>query len=143
PGFNASFADGRIERYSRVNIGIAVAVEGALLVPVVADADRKSLVEIARETRPLFERTRARTVRPEELANATFTISNLGRWGVHSSTAITDPPQGAILAVGGIGPRETLLATLSADHRLVYGVDAAEFLDHLRRLLEHPLALLA
>jgi pyruvate dehydrogenase E2 component (dihydrolipoamide acetyltransferase) len=143
PGFNASFVDGRIERYSRVNIGIAVAVEGALLVPVLADADRKSLAEIARETRPLIERTRSRTVGPEELTNGTFTISNLSRWGVHSFTAIIDPLQGAILAVGGIGRHETLFATLTADHRLVYGVDAAEFLDHLKRLLEHPLALLA
>ena len=155
PAFNASFVDGRIERYSRVNIGVAVAVEGALLVPVLPDADGKSLAEIARETRPLIERTRARAVGPEELSNGTFTISNLSRFGVHSFTAIVDPPQGAILAVGGIerrpyetessgvGFRETLFATLSADHRLVYGVDVAQFLDHLKRLLEHPLALLA
>ena len=92
---------------------------------------------------------------PEELSNGTFTISNLSRFGVHSFTAIVDPPQGAILAVGGVerrpyetdaggvGFRETLFATLSADHRLVYGVDVAQFLDHLKRLLEHPLALLA
>ena len=79
PGFNASFVDGRIERYSRVNIGIAVAVEGALLVPVLSDADGKSLTEIARETRPLIERTRARTVGPDELSNGTFTISNRDR----------------------------------------------------------------
>ena len=102
PGFNSSWADGRIERYSRVNIGIAVAVEGALLVPTLFDADRKPLAQIAEESRDLAERARDRKLSPDELTASTFTVSNLGMYGVHSFTAIVDPPQAAILAVGGI-----------------------------------------
>ena len=142
PAFNGGFVDGRVERWSRVNVGIAVALEGALLVPVLRDADRKSLRELATESRALLERTRSRTLAPDDLADGTFTVSNLGPYGVHSFTAIVAPPQAAILALGGIGANGTLLATMSADHRVVYGADAAQFLDHLKRLLEHPLALL-
>jgi pyruvate dehydrogenase E2 component (dihydrolipoamide acetyltransferase) len=153
PRFNASWLDGRIERYSRVNVGVAVATDDALLVPVVADADRRTLPEIAAETRRLAEAARARTLRPEELQDATFTVSNLGMFGVRSFTAIVDPPQAAILAVGGVRrePAETvaggvaftdvLTLTLSCDHRVVYGADGARFLSRLRELLEQPLAL--
>jgi pyruvate dehydrogenase E2 component (dihydrolipoamide acetyltransferase) len=151
--FNASWADGRIELYSRVNIGIAVATEDALLVPVVADADSLPLVEIGVQTRRLAEAARNRTLRPEEMQGGTFTVSNLGMLGVRTFTAIVDPPQVAILAVGavrreptevgagGVEFRDVMTLTLSCDHRVVYGADGARFLSRLCELLEQPLAL--
>jgi pyruvate dehydrogenase E2 component (dihydrolipoamide acetyltransferase) len=140
PRFNASYADGKIECYSRVNVGIAVATDDALLVPVVADADQKTLAEIARDTRRLAEGARKRTLKQDDLRDATFTVSNLGMFGVSSFTAIIDPPQVAILAVGGL--RDGLVTvTLSCDHRVVYGADGARFLAKLRERLEQPLTL--
>jgi pyruvate dehydrogenase E2 component (dihydrolipoyllysine-residue acetyltransferase) len=153
PRFNASWVDDAIECYSRVNVGIAVATDDALLVPVVADAGTKSLAEIAAETRRLAEAARRRALRPEELQNGTFTVSNLGMFGVRSFTAIVDPPQTAILAVGGVRRepaedaaggvvfRDVMTLTLSCDHRVVYGADGARFLSRLRELLERPLVL--
>jgi len=153
PRFNASWVDGRVELYSRVNVGIAVATEDALLVPVVRDADRKSLAVLAEETRRLAEGARARTLRPEDFHDGTFTVSNLGMFGVASFTAIIDPPQVAILAVGGarrasvengshsVVFRDVMTVTLSCDHRVVYGADGARFLSRLRELLERPLTL--
>jgi pyruvate dehydrogenase E2 component (dihydrolipoamide acetyltransferase) len=153
PRFNASYVDGRIETYSRVNVGIAVATEDALLVPVVLDADRKSLVQIAAESKRLADAARRRALTPDELHHATFTVSNLGMFGIRSFTAIVDPPQVAILAVGGTrrepveeGPdrvtfHDVLTVTLTCDHRAVYGAHAAQFLSRLRELLERPLAL--
>jgi pyruvate dehydrogenase E2 component (dihydrolipoamide acetyltransferase) len=140
PRFNASFADAKVELYSRVNVGIAVATDDALLVPVVADADQKTLGEIARETRRLAAAARRRVLRPEDLRDATFTVSNLGMFDVRSFTAIIDPPQVAILAVGGLRG-DAMTVTLTCDHRVVYGADAARFLSRLRELLERPLAL--
>jgi pyruvate dehydrogenase E2 component (dihydrolipoamide acetyltransferase) len=140
PRFNASFVDGAVHCHSRVNVGIAVATDDALLVPVVVDADTKTLAEISAEARRLAGAARKRSIRPEELAGATFTISNLGMFGVRSFTAIVDPPQVAILAVGGVVGGSARL-TLSCDHRVVYGADGARFLSHLRGLLEHPLTL--
>jgi pyruvate dehydrogenase E2 component (dihydrolipoamide acetyltransferase) len=153
PRFNASYVDGKVELYSRVNVGIAVATDDALLVPVVRDADRKSLVELAEETRALADAARRRTLRPEDFHDGTFTVSNLGMFGVGSFTAIIDPPQVAILAVGGarrapvdeapgrIAFSDLMTVTLSCDHRVVYGADGARFLSRLRELLERPLAL--
>jgi pyruvate dehydrogenase E2 component (dihydrolipoamide acetyltransferase) len=153
PRFNASWVDEHLELYSRVNVGVAVAIDDALLVPVITDADTRGLNEIAAETRRLVEAARQRTLRPEELQDATFTVSNLGMFGVRSFTAIVDAPQVAILAVGGMRrePREDTAAglafrdvmtlTLSCDHRVVYGADGARFLSRLRELLEQPLAL--
>jgi pyruvate dehydrogenase E2 component (dihydrolipoamide acetyltransferase) len=153
PRFNASYVEGRIETYSRVNVGIAVATEDALLVPVVLDADRKSLVQIAAESTRLADAARRRALTPDELHHATFTVSNLGMFGIRWFTAIVDPPQVAILAVGAArrepveeGPdrvafRDVLTATLTCDHRVVYGAHAAQFLSRLRELLERPLAL--
>jgi pyruvate dehydrogenase E2 component (dihydrolipoamide acetyltransferase) len=153
PRFNASWVDGRVELYSRVNVGIAVSTDDALLVPVVTDADHRTLREIAAETRRLAEAARRRTLRPEELQGATFTVSNLGMFGVRSFTAIVDPPQAAILAVGGarrepvevgagaVAFHDVLTLTLSCDHRVVYGADGAAYLSRLRELLEQPLAL--
>ena len=153
PRFNASYVDGKVECYSRVNVGIAVATDDALLVPVVRDADRKSLAELAEETRTLADGARRRTLRPEDFHDGTFTVSNLGMFGVRAFTAIIDPPQVAILAVGSarrapveesdgrVTFRDLLTATLSCDHRVVYGADGARFLSRLRELLERPLAL--
>jgi pyruvate dehydrogenase E2 component (dihydrolipoamide acetyltransferase) len=143
PRFNASYVDGRVECYSRINVGIAVATEDALLVPVVSDADRKTLAEIAADTRQLADAARRRALRPEELRDGTFTVSNLGMFGVRSFTAIIDPPQVAILAVGAPGADGLMTATLSCDHRVVYGADGARFLSRLRELLERPLSLVA
>ena len=153
PRFNASYVDGRVECYARVNVGVAVAVDDALLVPVVADADRKTLAELAAETRRLAERARDRSLEPGDLSGGTFTVSNLGMFGVTSFTAIVDPPQVAILAVGGVRSvpaddarggvvfRDVLTLTLSCDHRVVYGADGARFLARVRDLLARPLVL--
>jgi pyruvate dehydrogenase E2 component (dihydrolipoamide acetyltransferase) len=153
PRFNASYVDGKVECYSRVNVGIAVATDDALLVPVVLDADRKSLAEIAVETRRLADAARRRALTPHDFRDGTFTVSNLGMFGVDSFTAIIDPPQVAILAVGSArrapveeGPgrvafSDLMTVTLSCDHRVVYGADGAQFLSRLSELLEQPVAL--
>jgi len=158
PRANGSYRDGRFELHSRVNVGVAVAVAsddptaGALVVPTVFDADGKALGEIARETRALAERVRDGTITPPELSGATFTVSNLGMYGIASFTAIVNPPQAAILAVGAVAPRavvrngrllarHTMSVTLACDHRILYGADAALFLARIRELLEEPAAL--
>jgi pyruvate dehydrogenase E2 component (dihydrolipoamide acetyltransferase) len=158
PRANGSYRDGRFELHGRVNVGVAVAVAsdepagGALVVPTIFDADTKALGEIARETRTLAERVREGTVTPPELSGGTFTVSNLGMYGITSFTAIVNPPQAAILAVGAvaprpvvrkkkIAPRQTMSVTLSCDHRILYGADAALFLARIRELLEEPAAL--
>jgi pyruvate dehydrogenase E2 component (dihydrolipoamide acetyltransferase) len=153
PRFNASYVDGKVECYSRINVGVAVAVEDALLVPVLLDADRRSLAEIAAETKRLADAARRRALTPDELHDGTFTVSNLGMFGVRSFRAIIDPPQVAILAVGSarrepfedgtdrVGFRDVLTVDLTCDHRVVYGADGAAFLSRLRELLERPLAL--
>jgi pyruvate dehydrogenase E2 component (dihydrolipoamide acetyltransferase) len=153
PRFNASYVDGKVECYSRVNVGIAVAADDALLVPVVLDADQKSLTEIAADTRRLADAARRRVLRPDDLQHGTFTVSNLGMLGIRSFTAIIDPPQVAILAVGAarrapfedgpdrVGFRDLMTVNLTCDHRVVYGAHGAEFLSRLRELLERPLGL--
>jgi len=154
PAFNSSFVDGRSERHGRVNVGVAVATEDALLVPAVMDADAKPLAIIAAETRDLVARARGRQLTPDELTASTFTVSNLGMFDVRSFTAVINAPQVAILAVGavartpaetdtgGVTFRDVATLTLTSDHRAVYGADAARFLGRIRQLLEHPLALL-
>jgi pyruvate dehydrogenase E2 component (dihydrolipoamide acetyltransferase) len=152
PHANGSYRDGRVQVYSRVNVGVAVAAEGALVVPTVFDADEKSLGEIARETRALAERVRAATITPPELGGGTFTVSNLGMYGVKSFTAIINPPQAGILSVGALAPRavvrdgelvarNTMTLVLACDHRILYGAEAAQFLARIRELLEAPAAL--
>ena len=143
PRFNASFGGDHVRLHPNVHVGIAVAADDALLVPVVRDADTKSLTEIAAETRRLAEAARARRLTPEQLQGGTFTVSNLGMFGVRSFTAIIDPPQVAILAVGGVRADGVMTATLSCDHRVVYGADGARFLAHFRDLLEAPVRLIA
>ncbi|MGC2373788.1 MAG: dihydrolipoamide acetyltransferase family protein [Solirubrobacteraceae bacterium] len=158
PRANGSYRDGRFELHARVNVGVAVAVAseeptgGALVVPTVFDADTKALGEIARETRTLAERVRDATITPPELSGGTFTVSNLGMYGIASFTAIVNPPQAAILAIGAVEPRavvrdgqllarHTMSVTLACDHRILYGADAALFLARVRELLEEPAAL--
>lgn len=152
PTANGSYRDGRVQVYSRVNVGVAVAAEGALVVPTVFDADSKALGEIARETRTLAERVRAATITPPELGGGTFTVSNLGMYGVRSFTAIINPPQAGILSVGALAPRavvhegelvarNTMTLILACDHRILYGAEAAQFLARIRDLLEAPAAL--
>ena len=108
--------------------------------PVVTDADRRTLGELANETRRLTDLARRRALEPEDLRDGTFTVSNLGMLGVSSFTAIIDPPQVAILAVGGLRG-DVITVTLTCDHRVVYGADGARFLSRLRELLEWPLLL--
>jgi pyruvate dehydrogenase E2 component (dihydrolipoamide acetyltransferase) len=152
PRANGTYRDGRLQLYSRVNVGVAVAAEGALVVPTVFDADSKALGEIAREARALAERVRAGTITPPELGGGTFTVSNLGMYGVRSFTAIVNPPQAGILSVGALAPRavvrdgelaarHTMTLTLACDHRILYGAEAAQFLARVRELLEAPAAL--
>jgi pyruvate dehydrogenase E2 component (dihydrolipoyllysine-residue acetyltransferase) len=153
PRVNASFADGGFRYAPDVNVGIAVAAEDALLVPVVHHADEKSLADIRSETRELADKARAGKLTPAELDGGTFTVSNLGMHGVHRFEALLNTPQAGILAVGAVEPRPVvvgdgafearplLTATLVCDHRILYGADGAAFLARVRELLEDPAAL--
>jgi pyruvate dehydrogenase E2 component (dihydrolipoamide acetyltransferase) len=152
PRANGGYRDGNLQLHSRVNVGVAVAAREALVVPTVFDADEKSLGEIARETRALAERVREGTITPPELGGGTFTVSNLGMYGVRSFAAIINPPQAAILSVGSVEQRavvrdgellagHTMALTLVCDHRILYGADAAELLARIRELLQAPVAL--
>ncbi|MBO0785646.1 MAG: 2-oxo acid dehydrogenase subunit E2, partial [Actinobacteria bacterium] len=152
PEVNVSWDQTRILRHRRANIGVAVAIEDGLIVPVLRDADRKTLTEIARETHDLTARARARRLTPDELSGGTFTISNLGMYGIRQFTAVINPPQAAILAVGEttrqpvvrgdqVSIGTTMSLTLSIDHRAVDGATAAGFLTKLRELIEDPLGI--
>jgi pyruvate dehydrogenase E2 component (dihydrolipoamide acetyltransferase) len=152
PRANGAYRDGRFELYSRVNVGVAVAAKDALVVPTLFDADRKGLRQIATEARALAAKVREGQITPPELSGATFTVSNLGMYGIDGFSAVINPPQAAILAIGAIEQRPVVrdgeLATahlmqvdLACDHRILYGAPAAEFLARIRSLLEEPLAL--
>jgi pyruvate dehydrogenase E2 component (dihydrolipoamide acetyltransferase) len=153
PRANAAYRDGKFELYSRVNVGVAVAANDALVVPTVFDADKKSLGEISRTVRELANKVREGTITPPELSGGTFTVSNLGMYGIDRFSAVINPPQAAILAVGAlrkrpvvdeggrIVARDMMSATLVCDHRILYGADGAEFLARVRELLEQPLSL--
>ena len=153
PRLNASWLNGTIVRNLAVNIGVAVAVEEGLLVPVIHAADQLGVGAIAQRRAELAQRSQAMTLSPEDLAGGTFTISNLGMVGVDRFRAIVNPPQAAILAVGRIAERVVavggqpavrpmLSLDLSCDHRVVDGARAAQFLEHLAGLIEEPLRLL-
>ena len=154
PRANGAYRDGKIELYSRVNIGIAVAGMDALVVPTIFDADRKSLGEIAVEARQVAGKVRDGTVTPPELSGGTFTVSNLGMYGIDNFSAVINPPQAALLAVGAVAakpvvddtsgaivPRQLMGVTLACDHRILYGADGAQFLGRVRDLLQQPLSL--
>jgi pyruvate dehydrogenase E2 component (dihydrolipoamide acetyltransferase) len=153
PTANGSYRDGRVQLHSRINVGVAVSAEDALVVPTVFDADTRALGEIARETRALAERVRSKEITPPELGGGTFTVSNLGMFGISAFAAIINPPQAAIMSVGAltkravvdesgeIVARSMLTLTLVCDHRILYGAEAALFLARVRELLQAPAAL--
>jgi len=153
PRVNGAYRDGKFELYSRVNVGIAVAAQDALVVPTVFDADGKSLGEISRKARELAEKVRDGKITPPEVSGGTFTVSNLGMFGIESFTAIINPPQAALLTVGALKrkpavdergfvvARDQMTLTLVCDHRILYGADGAQFLARVRELLEQPLSL--
>jgi pyruvate dehydrogenase E2 component (dihydrolipoamide acetyltransferase) len=152
PEVNASWADGRIERKRDINIGIAVGLPDRLIVPVLRNADEKSLRDIARESKQLIDRARANKGSAQDYLGNTFSISNLGMYDVDQFTAIINPPDSGILAIGSIEdkavvkdgqvvPGKRMRVTLSVDHRVFYGVTAAQFLQEVKRLLQSPMAL--
>jgi len=152
PRANGAYRDGRIELYSRVNVGVAVAAQDALVVPTLFDADLKGLRQISAETRALAARVRSGEITPPELSGGTFTVSNLGMYGVSNFHAVINTPQAGILAVGELKqkpavvddevvPRHLMGVTLACDHRILYGADGAQFLARVRALLEEPLGL--
>jgi len=154
PRVNGSYADEAFVLHERVNVGFAVAAPDTLLVPVVTDADRRPVTEIAAVTRELAVKAREGRIAPPDVAGATFTVSNLGMFGVDRFTAIINTPQAAILAVGAATARAVardgavttavmMTATLAADHRILYGADAARFLTDVRDRLQAPIGLLA
>jgi len=153
PMVNARLDGDYFATQADVHIGMAVALEDGLIVPVIRHVDRKGLAEVAREAKDLATRARERKLRPEEYTGSTFTVSNLGMLGVSQFTAIINPPESAILAVGAVRrvpvvdgervrPGQRMNVTMSSDHRVVDGALAAQFLQHLRQSLENPIALL-
>jgi pyruvate dehydrogenase E2 component (dihydrolipoamide acetyltransferase) len=152
PKANGAYRDGRFEHYSRINVGVAVAAPDALVVPTVFDADRKGLRQIATDTRAVAAKVRDGSVTPPELSGGTFTVSNLGMYGIDEFDAVINMGQAAILAVGAIRevpavrdgqvvPAQLMKATLSCDHRILYGAEGAEFLARVKQLLEEPVSL--
>ena len=152
PEVNASFQEKFIRYYEHADIGVAVAIEDGLITPVVRAANQKSLSQIAAEVRELAERARSKRLKPEEYTGATFSISNLGMFGIDEFTAVINPPEGAILAVGAMTPkpvvrenevviRQIMRVTMSCDHRVIDGATGAKFLQTFKKILENPLYL--
>ena len=153
PRVNGAYRDGKFELYENVNIGVAVAAQDALVVPTVFNADQKSLGQIAKDARAVIEKVRDKTVTPPELSGGTFTVSNLGMFGIEFFSAIINPPQAAILTVGKLEKRpavdengrivaqDQMTLSLVCDHRILYGADGAQFLARVKELLEQPLSL--
>jgi pyruvate dehydrogenase E2 component (dihydrolipoamide acetyltransferase) len=153
PACNAQYTPEAILYHTRVDISVAVSVPDGLLTPVVRDADLKSIVAIGREVRELAGRAKEKKLAPEEMSDGTFSISNLGMFGIDEFAAVINPPEGAILAVGRVRDEpvvrdgavvagKRLAMTLSCDHRVVDGAVGARFLAELRRLLEQPMQIL-
>ena len=149
---NAHWMGDRIRYFNRVHIGMAVAIEDGLITPVIFDADQKSLRQISAESRDLAKRARDRKLTPQEYTGSTFSVSNLGMFGIDQFTAIINPPEAGILAIGAVEEkpvagggqvtiRKRLRVTMSCDHRVIDGATGAKFLQTLRRLLENPLML--
>ena len=153
PQVNASFQDRNIRYYERADIGVAVAIEDGLITPIIRSADQKSLSQIASEVRELAGRARTRKLLPEEYSGATFSISNLGMLGIDEFTAVINPPEAAILAVGAVTAkpvvrdeqvivRQMMRVTMSCDHRVIDGATGARFLQTFKRTLENPLLMI-
>jgi pyruvate dehydrogenase E2 component (dihydrolipoamide acetyltransferase) len=152
PEVNAHWLGDKIRRFNRVHLGMAVAIPDGLITPVIFDADQKRLRDIAKESRELAVRARDRKLKPEEYTGSTFSVSNLGMFGIDQFTAIINPPETAILAIGAVADvpavvdgavvvSKRLRVTMSCDHRAIDGATGARFLQTLRRLLENPLML--
>ena len=152
PEVNASFQEKFIRYYEQADIGVAVAIEDGLITPVIRAANQKSLSQIAGEVRELADRARNRKLKPEEYTGATFSISNLGMFGIDEFTAVINPPEGAILAIGSMSPkpvvrdneiviRQMMRVTMSCDHRVIDGATGAKFLQTFKKILENPLYL--
>jgi len=152
PEVNASFQEKFVRYYEHADIGVAVAIEDGLITPVVRAANQKSLSQIAAEVRELAERARSKKLKPEEYTGATFSISNLGMFGIDEFTAVINPPEGAILAVGAMNAkpvvrdneiviRQMMRVTMSCDHRVIDGATGAKFLQTFKKILENPLYL--
>lgn len=155
PFVNAAWTGDSIHLYEQVHIGVAVAVEEGLITPVIRDADRKGVTEIATEVKELAGRAREKKLKPEEYTGSTFSISNLGMFGIEEFTAVINPPEAAILAVGAVGPkvvvddegnmaiRQRMRVTLSCDHRVIDGATGAAFLQTFKQYLEDPMLMVA
>jgi pyruvate dehydrogenase E2 component (dihydrolipoamide acetyltransferase) len=154
PEVNAEWGDKAITRHHRAHIGVAVAIEDGLITPVIRDADRKGVGEISVEVKELAKRARDKKLKPEEYTGATFSISNLGMFGIDEFTAIINPPESGIIAVGRVEEkpvvqegevvvRPRMRLTMSCDHRVIDGAMGARFLETLRGFLEEPVTMLA
>ncbi|HYL54448.1 MAG TPA: dihydrolipoamide acetyltransferase family protein [Gemmatimonadales bacterium] len=150
---NAWFQDDHIRYWNEVHLGMAVAVEDGLITPVIRNADRKSLIEIGREARELAEKARSRRLQPTEYTGSTFSVSNLGMFEIDQFTAVINPPEAGILAIGAVtqkpvvvggqlAPGRRMRITMSCDHRVIDGATGAAFLKTLKQMLENPLAML-
>jgi pyruvate dehydrogenase E2 component (dihydrolipoamide acetyltransferase) len=152
PDCNAQWHGGHIRRFNGVHLGVAVAVEDGLITPVIRNAHAKGIADIGREVRELAARAREKRLTPEEYTGSTFSVSNLGMFGIHEFTAIINPPEAGILAVGGIEDtpvvvdgevvvRPRMRLTMSCDHRVIDGAQGARFLQTLKGMLEEPTAI--
>jgi len=153
PALNCAYTDGSVKRFQRIDIGLVTSVEGGLMVPVIRDASKKSLAEIAQARAGLVQKARERTLAREEMTGSTFTISNLGMYDIDQFSAIIQPPEAAILAVGKVADkvvarhgemviRPVMNLTLSIDHRVLDGALGAQFLQTVKNYLENPFNLL-
>lgn len=152
PNVNASWGDDAIAQHGDVHVGVAVSTAEGLITPVIRNADGKAVTDIAAEVRALAEKAKNRKLKPDEYQGSTFTISNLGAWGIEEFTAIINPPNAAILAIGAaearavvvdrqVVIRDRMKVTMSCDHRVIDGVAGAEYLKTLRQYIEQPLRL--
>jgi pyruvate dehydrogenase E2 component (dihydrolipoamide acetyltransferase) len=153
PEVNASWMDGEIHFHQVVDVSVAVAVADGLVTPVVRDADKLGVLAISREVKELAEKARTKKLKPEEMMNGTFSVSNLGMFGIEEFGAVINPPEGAILAVGAlrddvgvvngqVAPVKRMKVTMSCDHRVVDGALGARWLAELKKLLENPMGML-
>ena len=153
PECNAQWHDGFVRRFNQVHLGVAVAVDDGLITPVIKNAQAKGIAQIAVEVRELAGRAREKKLVPDEYTGSTFSVSNLGMFGIHEFTAIINPPEAGILAVGGIMEtpvvvdgavvvRPRMRVTMSCDHRVIDGAQGSRFLQTLQSMLEEPTAIL-